>query len=101
MNYQKEKVEKKPSYYSHKKNKVPSNKFNRIGKIHRTLKKEIEGDTNKWKYIWYSWIGIIYNIKIPYYPKQSIDLTQFLLKFSLKAYFTDLEQIFQKVIWNK
>ena len=47
--------------------------------IYRTLKKEIEEDTNTWKHIPRSWIGKI-NLKCPYYPKQSIDSMQFLLK---------------------
>ena len=38
-----------------------------------TLKKEIKKDTNKWKHIPHSWIGRIYIIKCPYYPKQFID----------------------------
>ena len=45
---------------------------------YKTLKKETEQDTNKWKYIPCSWIGRINTIKMSYYPKQSIDSTQFL-----------------------
>ena len=54
MNYHKETLEKNPMYYSNKKNKLPRNKFSQGYKrpyleIYRTLKKEIEEDTNKWK----------------------------------------------------
>ena len=48
---------------------------------YRTLKKEIEEDTNEWKHIMYSLIGRINIINIPYYPKQRIDSMQFLLKY--------------------
>ena len=40
-----------------------------------TLKKEIKGDTNKWKHVPCSWIGRI-NVKYPYYPKQFTDSMQ-------------------------
>ena len=36
---------------------------------YRTLKKEIEEDTNKWKHIPYSWIGRINIIKMSILPK--------------------------------
>ena len=48
---------------------------------YKTLKKEIEEDTNKWKHMHCSWIGRINIIKMPYYPKQSIDSMQFLSRF--------------------
>ena len=43
-------------FQQQQKNKVPRNKFNQEVKDvylvkYRTLKKEIEGDTNKWKHI--------------------------------------------------
>ena len=43
---------------------------------YKTLMKEIKDDTNRWRNILRSWIGRIYIVKI-YYPKQSIDSTQF------------------------
>ena len=48
---------------------------------YRTLKKEIEEDKNKWKHLWCSFIGRITSLKCPYYPKQSTDSTQSLLKY--------------------
>ena len=48
--------EKYPIFYSNKKNKVPRNKPNQedkqsvLRKLHNT-KKEIKGDTNKWKHV--------------------------------------------------
>ena len=35
---------------------------------YKTLKKEIEGDTSKWKHILYSWIGRINIIKMSISP---------------------------------
>ena len=46
---------------------------------YRTLKKEIEEDTNKWKHIPCSWIGRINIIKLSILAKQCIDSMQFLL----------------------
>ena len=48
---------------------------------HTTLKKEIKEDTNKWKHVPCSWIGIINIIKMPYYPKQFIDSMPSLLEY--------------------
>ena len=67
-------------------------------KNYKTLKKEIEEDTNKWKHILCSWIGRINIIKKPTVPKV-------IYKFNISIkipmpYFTELEQIFQKFIWN-
>ena len=42
---------------------------------YKTLMKEIEGDTKKWKDILCSWIGRIL-LKWSYYPKQSTDQMQ-------------------------
>ena len=47
---------------------------------YKTLIKEIEEETNKWKDILCSWIGRIF-LKCPHYPKQSIDSIQSLSKF--------------------
>ena len=58
---------------------------------YRTLKKETEEDTIKWKHIPSSWVGKLTSSKCPYYRKQSIDSMQYLLKYQL-VYFTDLKQ---------
>ena len=64
---------------------------------YRTLKNEIKEDTNKWKHILCSWIGRINIIKM---SKAIYTFKAILIKIPM-AYFTDLEQIFQKFIWNQ
>ena len=64
---------------------------------YRTLKKEIEEDTNKWKHILCSWIGRINIIKI---PKVIYRFSAIPIKIPM-AHFTDLEQIFQKFYETK
>ena len=48
--------------------------------IYNTLMKETEDDTNKWKDILCSWIGIIL-LKWPYYPRQYVVSMQSLSKY--------------------
>ena len=67
---------------------------------YRTLKKEIKEDTNKWKHIPYSWIGRINIIKISILPKATYRFNTIPINIPM-VYFTDLEQIFQKCIWNQ
>ena len=64
-----------------------------------TLKKEIKEDTNKWKHILCSWIGRINKSKMSIVPKAIYVFNTVPIKVPM-TYFTDVEQTFQKFLWN-
>ena len=65
----------------------------------KTLKKETEEDTSKWKHIPCSWIGRTNIIKMSILPKALYRFSAIPVKIPV-VYLTVLEQIFQKCIWN-
>ena len=64
-----------------------------------TLKKEIKEDTNKWKYVPYSWTGRINIIKMAILSKVIYRFNAIPIQVPM-AYFTDIVQTFQIFIWN-
>ena len=63
------------------------------------MQKEIKEDTKKWKHVPWSWIGRTNIIKMAILPKAIYRFNEIPIRVPM-IYFTDIQQTFQKFIWN-
>jgi len=67
---------------------------------YRTLIKEMEEDTKRWKNIPYSWIRRINIVKMSMLPRAIYTFKAILIKIPL-AFFKELKQTILKFVWNQ
>ena len=65
----------------------------------KTLMKETEDDTNRWKDTSCSWLEELMLLKWPYDPRKSTDFSAISIKIPM-AFFTELEQIILESVWT-